>query len=424
MIQVDISNIWGQISLPDLLEMEKDVSLGFDTLREEELRREVSREEEEAVLTRMEQAAEKIRGDSQVCVVLGSCPGARAAIELLRGSDRNLTVKKGEPLMVFAGDSLSTRRWNRLMELLEDRDFSVVAVSRKGRELESAVTFRGLRWMMERRYGTDRANGRIYAVTGTEDSVLRQMAEEKRWETFDIPAGTEGTDAVLTPAGLLPMAVAGLDIRQMLEGVREVTEDCGEPSLENPLWQYAAVRNLMLRSGKDVELLGTFEPDLAQFGAWWQRLFAGAEGKDGKGLFPVPVRLTGNPGGLEQLIPEGRKNLFETMLRFDPPEQKYTVGTDWKDPDGLNYLEGWTLDRVEQQVYEAILATHVDSGVPVITVDCGECCESTMGGLFAFFQLASRLSARILGVDSRENSAEQRYRSNMDAMLGRSGGEN
>lgn len=425
MIQVDISNIWGQLSLPDLLETEKDVSGAFDLLQAEEGRWQVPDMEEE-LLCRMERAAEKIRGDSGVCVVLGSgsgCLGARAAVELLQGAQRNLLVGKGEPQIFFAGDSLSTRSWNRLMSLLEDRDFSIIAVSRTGTTLESAVAFRSLRWILERKYGTDRANSRIYAVTGREGSVLRQMAEEKGWEMFDIPDDRSGPYTVLTPAGLLPMAVAGIDVRRVLEGARKTKEECGEHSLENPVWQYAAVRKLMLRDGKNVELLAAFEPDFAPFGAWWQALFAQSEGKDGTGLDPVPVRLTGNGCGLEQRIPEGRKNLFETMVRFDPPEQKHTIGADWKDPDGLNYLEGRTLDRVEEQVYQGILTTHVDSGVPVITVECGECREETLGGLFFFFQLSASLSAYILGVNPYDNPAERLYRCDVEAVLGKPGNE-
>ena len=431
MIQVDISNIWGQLSLPDLLAMEKDVSQAFDTLLEgngpggeytEWLN--LPMQEPSKERKRIEKAAKRIRKDSDVCVVIGiggSYLGPRAAIELLQGPNRNLTRGKGEPRIFFAGNSLSTRHWNELMQLLEDQDFSLIVISKSGTTTEPAIAFRALRWMLERKYGTDQANKRIYAVTDPCKGALHQMAAEAGWETFPIPAGVGGRYSVLTAVGLLPMAVAGIDIAEILAGAAEVKEDCGEHSLENPVWQYAAVRNMMLRAGKAIEILASFEPGFRCFGSWWQQLFGESEGKNGKGLFPVCAEFTADLHSLGQLIQDGQRNLFETMLRFDPPEQKYTIGGDWKNLDGLNYLEGKTLDHVDEQAYMGTLNAHVDGGVPVVAIDCGELNERTVGGLFYFFELSCALSAYILGVNPFNQPGVESYKRNMFSLLGKPG---
>ena len=431
MIQVDISNIWGQLALPDLLAMEKDVSRAFDQLLEgsgpgaDYLEwQNLPVRESTKELTRIQKIANKIRKESDICVVVsvgGAYLGARAAIELLQGANRNLTQKKGEIQILFAGNSFSTRRWNELTQQLEGKDFSVIAISKSGTTTESAIAFRGLRWMLERKYGTDEANRRIYAVTDPCKGALHQTAGEAGWETFSIPAGVGGRYSVLSPAGLLPMAVAGIDILEVLKGAADMKEECGEHSLENPVWQYAAVRNMMLRSGKAIELLASFEPDFAAFGDWWQKLFAESECKNGNGLFPVSSQFTTGLHSLGQLLQDGRRNLFETLVRFDGPVQKYTIGSDWKNLDNLNYLEGKTLDQVQEQAYEAVLTAHVDAGVPVITVDCGELNEAAAGALFYFFEMSCALSSYILGVNPFNQPGTEPYKRNLFALLGKPG---
>ena len=431
MIQVDISNIWGQLSLPDLLAMEKEVASGYNTLTgrngpgSEYLDwldlpvREPTKE-----IKRIQKAAARIRKNSDACVVIGiggSYLGPRAAIELLQGPNRNLTRSKGNPQIYFAGNNLSTRHWNELMQLLENKDLSLIVISKSGTTTEPAIAFRGLRWMLERKYGTDEANRRIYAITDPCKGALHQMAVEAGWETFSIPVGVGGRYSVLSPVGLLPMAVAGIDIMALLGGAADVKESCAEPSLENPVWQYAAVRNMMHRSGKAIELLASFEPGFRSFGGWWQQLFGESEGKNGKGLFPASVEFTTDLHSLGQLIQSGQRNLFETMIRFDPPQQKYTIGGDWKNLDGLNYLEGKTLDFVDDKAYLGTVAAHVDGGVPVITIDCGELNEQTVGGLFYFFELSCALSAYILGVNPFNQPGVEAYKRNMFTLLGKPG---
>lgn len=433
MITVDISNVWGQLSLPDLLAMEKEVAdahmaltdgsgPGSDYLGWLELP--VKEETEE--IRRIQKAAKKIRMDSEVCVVVGiggSYLGPRAAIELLQGPNRNLGRGKGDPQIFFAGNSLSTRHWNELMGLLKEKDFSVIVISKSGTTTEPAIAFRGLRWMLERKYGTDAANKRIYAITDPCKGALHQMAEEEGWERFHIPPSVGGRYSVLTAVGLLPMAVAGIDIMAVLGGAAEAKEEYALRSYDNPVWLYAAVRNLLYRNGKAIELFVSQEPGFRMFGAWWQQLFGESEGKKGKGLFPATAEFTADLHSLGQLIQQGQRNLFETMARFDPPEQKYTIGAEWKNLDGLNYLEGKTLDYVDEQAYFGTVAAHVDGGVPVITMDCGELNEAKVGELFYFLELSCGVSAYVLGVNPFHQPGVEAYKRNMFRLLGKPGYE-
>ena len=433
MINVDISNIWGEVALPDLLAIESEVAAAHEMLLEgtgagsqyREWMNLPSREPNPEAF-RILLAAERIRNDSEVCVVVGvggSYLGSRAAMELLQGPNHNIGKGKGDPQIFFAGNTVSTRSWNELMRLLKDKDFSVIVISKSGTTMEPAMAFRSLRWMLERKYGTDGANKRIYAVTDPVDGALRQMAEEKGWESFSIPVGVGGRYSVLTAAGLLPMAVAGLDILEMLQGAMDAKENYALGSFENPVWQYAAVRNLLYRGGKAIEILESFEPGFKLFGAWWQQLFGESEGKAGKALFPATAELTADLHSIGQLIQEGKRNLIETMVRFDPPENKVTIDSDWKDLDGLNYLEGKTLDFVEEKAFLGTVSAHVDGGVPVIVMDCGELNERTLGELFYFMELSCGVSAYLLGVNPFNQPGVEHYKQNMFQLLGKPGYE-
>lgn len=401
MINVDIGNVWGAISLPDLLAAEKEVFDAHLALTEDGCRpdwMDIPGEEPPEELDRVLAAAERIRENSDVLVVLGvdgACLGAQAAIALLQGRERNL---RESPRIFFAGNALSTRQWNELVKLLEGKDFSVCVVCRSGCSLEPAIALRSLKWMLERRYGTDEAKKRIYAVTAEDAGALGQMAKAAGWESFALPGNVSGAFGVLSPGGLLSAAVAGIDIRAVLRGAREARDACDLRSFENPVWLYAAVRNLLYRSGKKIELLGSFEPGFGGMGLWWRQLFGQTEGKDGKGIFPVAAQLPGDLYGLERLLREGERNLFETVLRFDPPEMSMHIGEDVNDLDGLNCLAGRSLDSVQEQVLQTMVETHVESGIPVVTIDCGGLTEETVGQLFWFFQLSCSLSACMQGI--------------------------
>lgn len=433
MIEVDISNVWGELSLPDLLETEAEVAAAHAALAEGTgvgagfrgwLKLPVREPTEE--MERIRKAAQTIRGDSEVCVVVGSsgcCTGSRAAVELLQGSERNIGRGKGDPQIFYAGSSFSTLQWNELSRLLEGRDFSVIVISGPETTTESAVAFRALRWMMQLKYGTDETNRRIYAVADPNRGALRQMAGEAGWETFDLPAGVCEEFSVLTAAGLLPMAVAGIDIAELMNGAVDAREAYDLRSFENPVWLYAAVRNALYRGGKKLEILGSWDPCFRMFGKWWQQLFCGAEGKRGKGIFPVPAGFTTELHTLGQMLQEGERNLFETMIRFRAPGKSYTIVPDWKDLDGLNYLEGMTLDSVDEQAYQAALMSHVDGGVGVITMDCGELNDRKVGELFYFLELCCGVSAYVLGVNPFEKPGVERCQQNLFRLLGKPDGE-
>ena len=433
MIKVDISNVWGDLSLPDLLAAEKEVFDAHMTLSEGNgagsdylgwLDLPVEQQTEE--ISRIRAAAQKIRSDSDVFVVIGiggSYLGPRAAIELMQGCNHNIGKGKGNPQIYYAGNTLSTRGWNELTRLLEGKDFSIAIISKSGTTTEPAIATRALRWLLERRYGTDGARKRTYAITDPVNGALRQMATEEGWETFVIPPDVGGRYSVLTAVGLLPMAVAGIDPMEVMQGAYEAKQAYDIRSFENPVWLYAATRNLLYRKGKAIEILESFEPGFRMMGGWWQQLFGESEGKDGKGIFPVSAEFTTDLHSLGQMIQQGERNMFETMVRFDPPAQELVIEGDYKNLDGLNYLEGKTLAFVDEQAYQGTLAAHVDGNVPVITMDMGELNAQKLGEMFYFFELSCGVSAYMLGVNPFNQPGVEFYKRNMFQLLGKPGYE-
>ena len=435
MITVDISNVWGQLSLPDLLSVEAEIAEAHKALLEGTrpgsdflgwLTLPTTEETEE--MRRIQTSADRIRENSDVFVVIGiggSYLGPRAAIELMQGCNHNIGKGKGNPQIYFAGNTLSTRAWNELQRLLEGKDFSVAVISKSGTTTEPAIAFRSLKWMLERKYGTDGARKRIYAITDPCNGALRQMATEEGWESFVIPPAAGGRFSVLTPVGLLPMAVAGIDIRKVMAGAAEAKEVYNQlHSFENPAWLYAGVRNMLYRGGKVMELLESYEPGFRMMGFWWQQLFGESEGKDGKGIFPVSAEFTADLHSLGQMIQQGERNMFETMVRFDAPEQQHIIGEDYKDLDGLNYLAGKSLDFVDEQAFQGTLAAHVDGGVPVLVMDMGRLDEEKLGEMFYFFELSCGISAYVLGVNPFDQPGVEFYKRNMFQLLGKPGYEN
>ncbi len=433
MIKVDISNVWGQVSLPDLLALEKEVAAAHNTLTDGTGAGndflgwlDLPKSEETEEMHRIQLAADRIRESSDVFVVVGiggSYLGPRAAIELMQGTNHNVGKGKGDPQVYFAGNGLSTRAWNELCRLLEGKDFSIAIISKSGTTTEPAIATRALRWMLERKYGTDGAKKRIYAITDPVKGALRQMATEEGWETFIIPPNVGGRFSVLTAVGLLPMAVAGIDIRKVMAGAAAAKEAYNIRSFENPVWLYAAVRNLLYRRGKAIELFESFEPGFKMFGGWWQQLFGESEGKDGKGIFPVTAEFTADLHSLGQMIQQGERNIYETMVRFDAPEQTVTIGSDYKNLDGLNYLAGKTLDFVDEKAFLGTLAAHVDGGVPVITMDMGQLDDAKLGEMFYFLELSCGVSAYMLGVNPFNQPGVEFYKRNMFKLLGKPGYE-
>ncbi len=341
----------------------------------------------------------------------------------MQGANHNIGKGKGNPQIFFAGNTLSTRYWNELQRLLEGKDFSIAIISKSGTTTEPAIATRALRWMLERKYGTDGAKKRIYAITDPCKGALRQMATEEGWETFVIPPNVGGRFSVLTAVGLLPMAVAGIDIRNVMRGAAQAKKDYDLRSFENPVWQYAAVRNALYKKGKAMEIFESYEPGFKMFGGWWQQLFGESEGKDGKGIFPVTAELTPDLHSLGQMIQQGERNIFETMVRFDAPEEKMLIGEDVKNLDGLNYLAGKTLDFVDEKAYLGTVAAHVDGGVPVMTMDMGQLDDEKLGEMFYFLELCCGVSAYILGVNPFNQPGVEFYKRNMFKLLGKPGYE-
>ena len=432
MLNVDISNIWSEYTLNDLLMLEKEVFAAHKTLLEGKgpgaeylgwLNLPVFEQTEEMV--RIRSAANRIRENSDVFVVVGiggSYLGPRAAIELVKGQNHNLRGK--DPQIFFAGNNLSTRAWQELCALLEGKDFSLNIISKSGTTTEPAIATRALKWMLERRYGADEAKKRIFVTTDPVKGALRQMATEEGYETFVIPPDVGGRYSVLTAVGLLPMAVAGMDITEIMFGAAAAKRDLDLFSFENPAWLYAAARNLLYRKGKKIELLCSYEPSFKSLGGWWQQLFGESEGKDGKGLFPVVAEFTADLHSLGQMIQQGERSLFETVVRFAPVRRKTMIELDWKNLDGLNYLEGTSLDFVEEQAFQGTLQAHADGGVPVVLVQCDEICDRTLGELFYFFELSCGISAYMLGVNPFNQPGVEFYKRNMFHLLGKPGYEN
>lgn len=429
MISVDLSNIWGNLSLNDLLVKERDVfdahkllvdgkGPGNDFLGWLNLPSFDETDEMRRILS----AAKRIRETCDAFVVVGiggSYLGPRAAIELIKGPDHNLSGK--DPQVFFAGNNLSTRAWQDLCRQLEGKDFAINIISKSGTTTEPAIATRALKWMLERRYGAEKAKSRIFVTTDPEKGALRQMAMEEGYETFVIPPNVGGRYSVLTAVGLLPMAVAGIDISEVMFGAAQAKRDLDVRAFENPAWLYAAGRNLLYSQHKYIEMLCCYEPAFKCFGGWWQQLFGESEGKDGKGIFPATAEFTADLHSLGQMIQQGERNLFETVVRFAPCRKKTEIESDWKNLDGLNYLEGKTLDFVEEQAFQGTLAAHVDGGVPVMLIQADEVCDRTLGELFYFFELSCGISAYMLGVNPFNQPGVEFYKRNMFKLLGKPG---
>jgi len=403
MLNVDISNIWCSVSLPSLLESEQEIAGAHAALADGRTAAFLPWLDGDPAASpeveRVVRAAEKIRGASQALVVVGgdgAVLGARAALELCRGARHDL---RDSVAVFFVGSSFSTAAWQELTELLETRDFSVAVLSRDGADAATAVALRSLRWMLERRYGTEKSRERVFLVTDPSSGPLRSLSVAEGYEAFNYPTAPGGRATVLSPAMLLPLAAAGSDIRALLEGAAASRAALNVRSFENPAWLYTAARNILARRGKRAEYLCLSEPSASSFARWWQRLFAGRECADGLGLLPVTAEIPADLAEFHALLADGQQCVLATVLRFAQPEQKVPVEMDWRDMDGFNFLEGFTLDYLDEQASSAFVQAGNDGGVPIITMDAGRLCEKTVGELFYFFELSACLSAGMTGRD-------------------------
>ena len=375
---------------------------------------------------RIKAAAEKIRRQSQVLVVIGiggSYLGARGVIECLCSPNYNLR-RKDTPNIYFVGNGLSDRQLRETMELLEGVDFSVNVISKSGTTTEPAVAFRFFRELLEKKYGPDGAARRIYATTDRQKGALKSLADQAGYETFVVPDDIGGRYSVLTAVGLLPIAVAGIDIRALMQGAARMQEVCTAGDMEqNPAWQYAGARYQLYRAGKKIEILASYEPSFRFMSEWWKQLYGESEGKENKGLFPASVEFTADLHSMGQYIQQGERHLLETVVRFDPEKQESTVPFDAADGDGLNFLAGRTMDFIRTQAMDGTLLAHEEGGVPNIILRCGALDADTLGQLIYFFEYACGLSGYLLDVNPFDQPGVEAYKKNMFALLGKPGYE-
>ena len=378
---------------------------------------------------RIQKAAEKITSDSEVLVVIGiggSYLGARAAVEFLRHSFYNVVSKevRKTPEIYFAGNSISGRYLSDLIQVIGDRDFSVNVISKSGTTTEPAIAFRVFKEMLEKKYGKAEAAKRIYATTDKSRGALKKLATEEGYETFVVPDDVGGRFSVLTAVGLLPIAVSGADITKLMEGAADARKDALEkPFAENGPMQYAAVRNILLRKGKQIEVLANYEPSLHYVSEWWKQLYGESEGKDQKGIFPASVDLTTDLHSMGQFIQDGSRNLFETVLNVTDSEAEIVIGEEPVDLDGLNYLAGKNMDFVNKSAMNGTILAHTDGNVPNLMITVPGQDEYSLGQLFYFLEFACGVSGYTLGVNPFNQPGVESYKKNMFALLGKPGYE-
>ncbi len=379
--------------------------------------------------TRIKKAAEKIRKDSEVLVVIGiggSYLGAKSAIEFLSHTFYNglSKEKRNTPEIYFAGTNMSSVYLQHLIDIIGDRDFSVNVISKSGTTTEPAIAFRVFKKLLEERYGKKEAGKRIYATTDKEKGALKTLSTAEGYETFVVPDNVGGRFSVLTAVGLLPIAAAGIDIDELMKGAKAAMDDFKNPDLEeNQVLQYVAVRNILHRKGKNLELMVNYEPRVHYLAEWWKQLFGESEGKDGKGLYPVSADFSTDLHSLGQYIQEGQRLFFETVISIGKPEVEYIIEKDADDLDGLNFLAGKTLDYVNKKATEGVMLAHIDGGVPQLTLDIPEATPYHLGYTFYFFEKACGVSGYLLGVNPFDQPGVEAYKKNMFALLGKPGFE-
>ena len=375
---------------------------------------------------RIQKAAAKIQADSKALVVIGiggSYLGARAVVELLKSPNYN-ALPKSTPDIYFAGNGISSDAVTEILTMIGDRDFSVNVISKSGTTTEPAVAFRFFRELLEKKYGPDGAARRIYATTDRQKGALKSLADQAGYETFVVPDDIGGRYSVLTAVGLLPIAVAGIDIRALMQGAARMQEVCTAGDMEqNPAWQYAGARYQLYRAGKKIEILASYEPSFRFMSEWWKQLYGESEGKENKGLFPASVEFTADLHSMGQYIQQGERHLLETVVRFDPEEQESTVPFDAADGDGLNFLAGRTMDFIRTQAMDGTLLAHEEGGVPNIILRAGALNADTLGQLIYFFEYACGLSGYLLDVNPFDQPGVEAYKKNMFALLGKPGYE-
>ncbi|WP_315119333.1 glucose-6-phosphate isomerase [uncultured Clostridium sp.] len=378
---------------------------------------------------RIKEAAEKIKKNSKVLVVIGiggSYLGARAAIEMLNNTFyNNLPLDKREtPAIFYVGNNISSTYIYDLINFIKDMDFSINVISKSGTTTEPAIAFRLFKDLIEEKYGKEESKNRIFVTTDKKKGALKSLANKEGYETFVIPDNVGGRYSVLTAVGLLPIAVSGVDIDQMMKGASDARGDFMERDLsKNPCYRYAAARNALYRKGKTVEIMANFEPCLHYFGEWWKQLYGESEGKDGKGIFPAGVDFSTDLHSMGQYIQDGLRIIFETFINVEKPREEIIIKEDKENLDGLNFLSSKSMDFVNKQALKGTVLAHRDGGVPAMVVNIPELTPYYFGYAIYFFEKACGISGYLLAVNPFDQPGVEAYKKNMFALLGKPGFE-
>ncbi len=375
---------------------------------------------------RIKKAAEKIRNDTDVLIVIGiggSYLGARAAIEFLKGPYYN-SLRNGAPEIYFSGNSISGSDLADVLALCEGKRVSVNIISKSGTTTEPAVAFRVFRKYLEEHYGEEEAAKRIYCTTDKARGTLKQLADEKGYECFVVPDDVGGRFSVLTAVGLLPIAAAGADIDKLMQSAANAVTKYSEPDMyKNDCYTYAALRNAFYRKGKSVELLVSYEPRFTMMAEWFKQLFGESEGKDNKGLFPASVTFSTDLHSMGQFVQDGSRLMFETVVTFNETDKDIVIEKEDNDGDGLNFLAGKTMSFVNEKAFEGTVLAHTDGGVPNLVINIDKPDEENLGELIYFFEKACAVSGYMLGVNPFDQPGVESYKKNMFALLGKPGYE-
>ena len=375
---------------------------------------------------RIKQAAAKIKADSEVLIVIGiggSYLGARAVIEAIKSTLYN-SLKKDTPEIYFVGNSISPTYLSEVVSLVDGRDFSVNIISKSGTTTEPALAFRVFRDLLVERYGEDGAKDRIYATTDRAKGTLKELSDKKGYQTFVVPDDVGGRFSVLTAVGLLPIACAGCDIDALMNGAAAAREDYSVCDLSrNDCYKYAALRNILYRKGKSVEMLISYENSFAMMNEWFKQLFGESEGKDNKGIYPSSAVFSTDLHSLGQFIQDGSRIMFETVLQFEKPQKELFLKDDPTNVDGLNFLSGQNMSIVNRKAFEGVVIAHTEGGVPNIVLEAPELNEYELGYIIYFFEKACAISGYLLGVNPFNQPGVESYKKNMFALLGKPGYE-
>ena len=384
---------------------------------------------DKAEVIRIKKAAERIKNNSDILIVIGiggSYLGARAVIECLTSSFSNMLSKekRGVPLVLYAGNNISPNYLNELIEAIEGKDFSINVISKSGTTTEPAIAFRTFREILENKYGIEEARKRIFVTTDKEKGALKKLSDEEGYENFVMPDNVGGRYSVLTPVGLLPIAVAGIDIEKLMKGASIAREKYLDSDVKyNDCYRYAVARNILYSNGKNIEILVNYEPKMHYITEWWKQLFGESEGKENKGIFPAGVDFTTDLHSMGQYIQQGERKLFETVISVNESKTDMEIRAEEDNIDGLNYLAGKSMDYVNKKAMEGTILAHVTGGCPNIKIEIDKLDEETIGHLIYFFEKACAMSGYILGINPFNQPGVEEYKKNMFRLLGKPGYE-